>query len=159
MPKPPEKPKGAGGKAPAKAPPAGKAPQAKGAGPAKGAPPTKGAPAKGAPAGKGGPAKAGGGKGPAKPAVAPANTPTEEPIEEKSIYHPIYFSWKILENLTVFFSMTARRKITVLVMTIFQTLCRAVSVGESLQRTGLQHTRWDIGTIKRLFFRIPHHMR
>ena len=28
-------------------------------------------------------------------------------------------------------------------MTIFQTLCRAVSVGESLQRTGLRHTRWD----------------
>ena len=78
MPKPPEKPKAAGGKAPAKAPPAGKAP------PAKGSAPTKGAPTKGAPAGKAGPAK--GGKGPAKPAVAPANTPTEEPLEEKSMY-------------------------------------------------------------------------
>merc|ERR1711936_246234 len=85
MPKPPEKPKAAGAKAPAKAPPAGKAPPAKGAAPAKGAP-TKGAPAaKGAPAGKAGPAKAGGGKGPAKPAVAPANTPTEEPLEEKNL--------------------------------------------------------------------------
>merc|ERR1712018_193669 len=60
MPKPPA------GKAPAKAPPAGKAPPAKGS-----------APAKGAPAGKGGPAKG-------KPAVAPANTPTE-PLEEKNL--------------------------------------------------------------------------
>ena len=71
MPKPPEKPKAGAGK-PTKAPPAGKA---------KGAPPTKGAPPAKAPA------KAGGGKGaPAK--AAPANTPpTEEPLEEKSMYH------------------------------------------------------------------------
>ena len=72
MPKPPEKPKAGAGK-PTKAQPAGKA---KGAAPAKGAPP----PAKA-------PTKAGGGKGaPAK--AAPANTPpTEEPLEEKSMYH------------------------------------------------------------------------
>ena len=71
MPKPPEKPKAGAGK-PTKAPPAGKA---------KGAPPTKGAPPAKAPT------KAGGGKGaPAK--AAPANTPpTEEPLEEKSMYH------------------------------------------------------------------------
>ena len=73
MPKPPEKPKAGAGK-PTKAPPAGKA---------KGAPPTKGAPPAKAPT------KAGGGKGaPAK--AAPANTPpTEEPLEEKSMYHYI----------------------------------------------------------------------
>ena len=109
MPKPPEKPKGAGGKAPAKAPPAGKAPPAKGGvpakgAPAKGAPPTKVAPTKGAPAGKGGPAKAGGGKGPAKPALAPANTPTEEPIGEKSMYHAFCF----MENPGKFFSQYLR---------------------------------------------------
>ena len=28
-------------------------------------------------------------------------------------------------------------------MTIFQTWCHAVSVGESLQRTELRNTRWD----------------
>ena len=37
-------------------------------------------------------------------------------------------------------------------MIIFQTLCRAVSVGESLQRIELRHTRWDDWQSK-LFFR------
>ena len=71
MPKPPEKPKAGAGK-PTKAPPAGKS---KVAAPTKGAPPAKA------------PTKAGGSKGaPAK--AAPANTPpTEEPLEEKSMYH------------------------------------------------------------------------
>ena len=37
-------------------------------------------------------------------------------------------------------------------MIIFQTLCPAVSVGESLQRIELRHTRWDNRQSK-LFFR------